>query len=187
MVSLMSLWLPVLVSAVAVFLASFLLHMVIPFHKNDLKKVPREDEFLAAIRGFNIPAGDYAAPHADSPAAMKDPAFIEKRNKGPLVLMTTTPGAPPPMSAILPKWFLYCVVVSIFAAYLASRTLMSGTEYMQVFRIVGTTAFMGYALALLQNSIWWMKDWGATFRSVIDGLAYALLTAGVFAWMWPAA
>lgn len=187
MVTLMSLWLPILVSAVAVFFVSFLLHMVIPFHKNDIKKVPREDEFIAAIRGFDLPAGDYAAPHADSPAAMKDPAFVEKRNKGPIVIMTMTPGAAPSMGSHLSQWFVYCIVVSLFAAYIASRTLMSGTEYMQVFRIIGTTAFMGYALALLQNSIWWMKNWGATFRSVIDGLAYALVTAGVFGWMWPGA
>lgn len=187
MVSLTSLLIPILVSAVIVFIASFLLHVVIPFHKNDLKNVPREDEFLAAIRGFNLPAGDYAAPHADSPAAMKDPVFIEKRAKGPTVLMTTAPGAPPPMSVTLTKWFIYCVVVSLLSAYIASRTLTAGTDYLQVFRVVGTAAFMGYALALVQHWIWWMKDSGATFRSMIDGLAYALLTAGVFGWMWPAA
>jgi hypothetical protein len=187
MVSLTSLLIPIVLSAAIVFFASFILHMVIPFHKNDIKKVPQEDEFLAAIRGFNLPAGDYAAPHADSPAAMKDPAFIEKRAKGPTVLMTTAPGAPPAMSVTLTKWFIYCVVVSFLTAYVASRTLPVGTDYLQVFRIVGTVAFMGYALALLQSWIWWMKDGGATFRSMIDGLAYALLTAGVFGWMWPAA
>lgn len=187
MVSLTSLLVPIVLSAALVFLASFILHMVIPFHRNDIKKVPQEDELLAAIRGFNLPAGDYAAPHADSPAAMKDPAFLEKRAKGPTVIMTTAPGAPPPMSTTLTKWFIYCVVVSLFCAYIASRTLAVGTDYLQVFRIVGTTAFMGYALALLQTWIWWMKDGGATFRSMVDGLAYALLTAGVFGWMWPAA
>lgn len=187
MVSLTSLLIPIVVSAVAVFFVSYVLHMLIPFHKNDIKKIPLEDEFLAAVRGFNLPAGDYAAPHADSPAAMKDPAFIEKRNKGPIVIMTVKPGAAPPMSSHLTKWFIYCVVVSVFAAYLASRTLAPATEYLQVFRVVGTTAFMGYALALVQNWIWYMKDGGATFRSIIDGLAYALATAGIFGSMWPAA
>lgn len=187
MVSLTSLLIPIVVSAVVVFLVSFVLHMLIPFHKNDIRKIPQEDEFLAMVRGLNLPKGDYAAPHADSPAAMKDPVFMEKRNKGPIVIMTTTPGGAPPMSAHLTKWFIYCVVVSIFAAYIASRTLAPGTEYVQVFRVVGTTAFMGYALALVQNWIWWMKDGGATFRSMIDGLAYALATAGVFGSMWPAA
>ncbi|MGK2933678.1 MAG: hypothetical protein ACSLFE_00330 [Gemmatimonadaceae bacterium] len=183
----MSLLIPIVVSAVIVFFASFILHMVIPFHKNDLKKVPREDEFLAAIRGFNLPAGDYAAPHVDSPAEMKDPVFIEKRAKGPTVIMTTAPGAPPAMSVTLTKWFIYCVVVSLLCAYVAGRTLDPGTHYLQVFRIIATTAFMGYALALVQDWIWYMKDSGATFRSMIDGLAYALLTAGVFGWLWPAA
>lgn len=187
MVSLMSLVIPILVSAVVVFIASAILHMVIPFHKNDLRKVPREDEFLAAIRQFDLPAGDYAAPHADSAAAMKDPVFIEKRAKGPTILMTLTPGAPPAMSTHLIKWFIYCVVVTIMAAYIASRTLPAGTDYLQVFRIVGTAAFMGYSVALAQNSIWYMKNSGATFRSMIDGLAYALLTAGVFGSMWPGA
>lgn len=187
MVSLTSLLVPILVSAVAVFLVSFVLHMVIPFHKNDIRKIPREDEFLAAMRGFNLPAGDYAAPHADSPAAMKDPAFLEKRAKGPTVIMTTAPGAPPPMSVTLTKWFIYCVVVSLFVAYVASRSLPLGTEYMQVFRITATTAFMAYSFAVVQNWIWWMKEGGATFRTMIDGLAYALATAGVFGSMWPAA
>jgi hypothetical protein len=187
MVSLTSLLIPILVSAVAVFLVSFVLHMLVPFHKNDIRKIPQEDEFLSFVRGLNLPKGDYAAPHADSPAAMKDPVFMEKRNKGPIVIMTTTPGGAPAMSTHLTKWFIYCVVVSIFCAYVASRTLAPGTEYLQVFRIIGTTAFMGYALALVQNWIWWMKDGPATFRSMIDGLAYALATAGVFGSMWPAA
>ncbi len=187
MVSLVSLLLPILVAAVVVFLASALVHMLLPFHKNDYRKIPREDEFLEAVRRFDLPAGDYIAPHAEGPAAMKDPAFLEKRAKGPTIVMTFKPGAPPSMGEHLTKWFIYCVVVSLFAAYIASRTLPAGTEYMQVFRIVGTTAFMGYSLALAQNSIWYMKNGGATFRSMIDGLAYALLTGGVFGWMWPGA
>jgi hypothetical protein len=185
MVSLMSLLIPLLVSAVVVFIASAILHMLIPFHKNDYKKVGREDEFLEAVRGFDIPAGDYVVPHAEGPAAMKDPAFLEKRARGPIVILTVAPGAPPTMAPQLTKWFIYCVVVNLFAAYVASRTLAPGAEYMDVFQIVGATAFMGYSLALAQNWIWYMKNFGATFRSMIDGLAYAMLTAGVFGWMWP--
>lgn len=187
MVSLMSLLVPILLSAVAVFIVSAILHMVIPFHKNDFKKVPREDEFLAAIRQFDLPAGDYAAPHADSTAAMKDPAFLEKRAKGPSVLMTLTPGAPAAMATHLTKWFIYCIIVGVFAAYIASRALGPGAEFMEVFRFVATTAFMGYSLALVQDWIWYMKNGEATFRSMIDGLAYAMVTGATFGWMWPGA
>ena len=53
--------------------------------------------------------------------------------------------------------------------------------------IVGTTAFMGYSLALLPESIWYKRRWSRTFKSMFDGLIYALLTAGVFGWLWPRA
>lgn len=187
MVSLLSLLVPILVSAVVVFIASAILHMLIPFHKNDFRKIPREDEFLEAVRRFDLPAGDYVAPHAEGPAAMKDPAFVEKRAKGPTIVMTLTPGAPPSMATHLTKWFIYCIIVNLFAAYIASRALMPGAEFMDVFRFVGTAAFMGYSLALAQNWIWYMKNGEATFRSMIDGLAYAMLTAAVVGWMWPGA
>ena len=185
MVPLASLWLPILLSAVFAFLASFVLHMLLPFHRGDMKKVPREDDFLEAMRRLDIPPGDYAAPYAGAPEAMKDPAFVDKMKKGPQVLMTVAPGGPPSMTRELALWFVYLVVVGVFAAYLTGRAVGPGTGYLEVFRFAGTTAFAGYALALAQNSIWYRKNWAATVRSMIDGLVYALLTAGVFGWLWP--
>jgi hypothetical protein len=44
MVSIPSLWLPILVSAIIVFLASWILHMFLPYHRSDFQKVPSEDE-----------------------------------------------------------------------------------------------------------------------------------------------
>ncbi len=38
MVSLMSLWIPILVSAVIVFVLSSIIHMVLPYHRTDLRK-----------------------------------------------------------------------------------------------------------------------------------------------------
>ena len=185
MVPLTSLWLPILLSAILAFVASFVLHMLLPLHRNDLRKVPREDEVLEALRRFDLPPGDYAAPHAGGPEAMKDPAFVEKMKKGPLVLMTVSPGQAPSMSRELGLWFVYCLVVSVFAAYLAGRAVGPGTEYLEVFRFAGTTAFAGYALALAQHSIWYRRQWATTLKSMFDGLVYALLTAGVFGWLWP--
>ena len=185
MVPLTSLWLPILLSAVLAFVASFVLHMLLPFHRGDLRRAPREDDLLDALRRMDIPPGDYAAPYAGGPEAMKDPAFVDKMKKGPQVLMTVAPGREPSMSRELGQWFVYLVVVSIFAAYLTSRAVGPGTEYLEVFRFAGTTAFAGYALALAQHSIWYRRNWPATLRSMFDGLVYALLTAGVFGWLWP--
>jgi hypothetical protein len=184
-VPLASLWLPILLSAVFAFLASFVLHMLLPFHRGDMKKVPREDDLLEAMRRLDIAPGDYAAPYAGGPEAMKDPAFVDKMKKGPQVLMTVAAGAPPSMTRELAQWFVYLVVVSVVAAYVAGRALGPGAEYLDVFRFAGTTAFASYALGLPQDSIWYRKNWAATARSMIDGLVYALLTAGVFGWLWP--
>ena len=185
MVPMVSLGIPILVSAVIVFVASSIIHMLLPYHRNDLLKVPREDEVLDALRGFNLPPGDYCAPHPGSPEGMKKPEFIEKMKKGPIVLMTIAPGEPPSMGKSLVLWFVYSVVVSFFAAYVASRALGPGAHYLAVFRFVGCTGFMGYSLALVQNSIWYKRNWGTTLKSVLDGLVYGLLTAGTFGWLWP--
>jgi hypothetical protein len=185
MVPLMSLVLPILLSAVIVFVASSIIHMVLPLHRNDLRKLAKEDEVLEALRRADIPAGDYAAPHAGSPAAMKDPAFLEKMKRGPLVLLTIAPGQPMSMASNLLQWFVYCVVVSVFAAYLTGRALGPGVDYLDVFRFAGTTAFMGYSLAVAQHSIWYRRNWGTTLKVMLDGLVYGLLTGGTFGWLWP--
>ena len=185
MVSLVSLAVPILLSAVIVFVASSIVHMVLPIHKGDLKGLPKEDEFLDAMRRFKIPPGDYGAPHAGSAAAMKDPAFKERMKRGPLVLMTISPGTTAGMGKGLPLWFVYCVIVGIFAAYIAGRARPAGTHYLEIFRFAGCTAFVGYSLALMQNSIWYRRNWGTTIKVMIDGLLYGLLTGGTFGWLWP--
>ena len=185
MVSVISLGIPIVASAVIVFVASSILHMVVPFHRNDLKRLPAEDEIMDALRTFNIPPGDYVAPRPDSPKDMGKPEFTAKVTRGPLVLMTIAPGGSDSMAKNLFLWFLYSVVVSLFASYVAGRALGPGAAYLAVFRFVGTTAFMGYSLALAQHSIWYRRDWGTTLKSMVDGLVYGLLTAGTFGWLWP--
>ena len=184
MVPLSSLLVPVLLSAVLVFLASSVLHMFTPWHKGDVRGVPGEAEAMEALRRRNIPPGDYVMPHAGSMTAMKDPAYRARLEAGPAVFMTVWKGSLS-MGPQLAGWFLYCVVVSIFAGYLAAAAVPRGTPYLEVFRFAGTTAFAGYSLALAQNSIWWRRNWGFTVRSMLDGLLYACLTAGAFGWLWP--
>ena len=185
MVPVMSLAIPILLSAAIVFIASSILHMVLPYHRSDLRKLPQEDQVLDTLRRLDVPPGDYCAPYGGSPAAMKDPAFLARMTKGPVVLMTVAPGGPPSMSTSLVIWFLYSVVVSLFGGYIASRALAPGANYLEVFRFVGTPAFMGYSLGLIQHSIWYKRNWGTTLKSVFDGLMCALLTAGTFGWLWP--
>ena len=186
MVELASLWLPILVASVLVFLASSIVHMALGYHAADWKKLPREDEVQNALRPFGIPPGDYMLPCPDSPAAMNTPEFKAKRDKGPVFIMTVWPtGTHTGMGAQLATWFVYLIVVGIFAGYVASITLGPGAPYLTVFRITGTVAFAAYSLALLQHSIWYRRRWVTTMISVFDGLIYSLLTAGSFGWLWP--
>jgi hypothetical protein len=180
-----ALWLPVLLSAVIVFVASAIVHMVLPFHRQDWKGLPKEAEAMSALRTLGIPPGDYMMPHGEGPSSMKDPAFIEKRTQGPVVIMTVMKSGPPRMGKELVQWFFFCVLVSLFAGYVASRALPAGAHYLDVFRFVGTVAFVGYGLRGWPESIWYKRSWGTTLRDTIDGLVYGLLAAGTFGWLWP--
>jgi hypothetical protein len=185
MVTVMSLWLPILVAAVFVFVVSSIFHTLLSHHDTDFDKIPAEDEVMEALRKANVPPGDYVMPRPGSKQEMKNPEFIEKMNRGPVAFMTVLPSGPQKMGQSLVLWFVYCLVVGIFAAYICGRTLGPGADYLSVFRFVGAAAFMGYTLALWQNSIWYKRKWSATLKSTIDGLVYALVTAGTFGWLWP--
>ena len=185
MVTIGSLWFSILLSAVLVFVVSAALHMLLPYHRSDFAKVPAEDDLRRALGSLSIPPGDYMVPYAGTPEVMRSPEHAARMNEGPVVFMTVFPNGPVAMGVSLTQWFGYLVVVAVFAAYLAGRTLGSGAEYLSVFRVVGTVAFLGYAVALCQNSIWYRRKWSTTLKSMLDGLIYAIVTAGVFASSWP--
>ena len=185
MTGLGALWLPILLSAVIVFLASSIIHMASPWHKSDYPRVPNEDSVRDALRPLAIPPGDYMIPRPSSREEMRSPEFAEKIKKGPVMMLTVMPNGPMSMGKNLISWFLYSAIVSLFAAYVAGRALPVGSQYLRVFRFAGVTAFLGYAVALWQMSIWYRRAWSTTIKATVDGLIYALLTAGTFGWLWP--
>jgi len=185
MVPIAALWIPILLSAVIVFVVSSIIHMMLPYHRTDFGKIPDEDKVMEGLRKFNVPPGDYLMPCAGSPKEMGTPEFIEKMKRGPVALLTVMKSGPPSMAGNLVLWFVYCVVVGVFAAYIAGRAQPAGAHYLSVFRFAGCTAFVGYSLALWQNVIWYKRSWKATLKSTLDGLIYGLLTGGTFGWLWP--
>ena len=186
MVALASLWLPILLSAVIVFVVSSIVHMAMPWHKNDYARMPDEERVRAALRPFAIPPGDYMVPRPATREELRTQEFVARVNEGPNLVVTVLPNGPLAWGRNLAMWFVYLVVVAVFAGYVAGRALPPGTHYLVVFRFVGTTAFIGYALALWQMSIWYRRSWSTTVKATIDGLIYALLVAGTFGWLWPA-
>ena len=105
MVSLTTLWLPILLSAVIVFVASSVMHMLLPYHRNDYQQLPEEDKVLGALRSATLKRGQYVFPfctHKD----MKSPALMEKQKQGPVGFMTIVPSGPPAMPKFLIQWFV---------------------------------------------------------------------------------
>ena len=187
MVSLAALWLPVLGSAVIVFIASSVIHMALGYHSADWNKLEREreDGLLDALRPFGLRPGDYGAPMPNSMSEMNSPEFKARVERGPRILFTVLTPATSMLKSLV-FWFIYSIVVSIFAAYVAGSSLAPGAPYLEVFRLTSTVAFAGYALALWQAWIWYSRSLRYTLWSTFDGLVYALLTGGVFGWLWPA-
>jgi hypothetical protein len=184
MVPLTALLLPVLLAAIFVFVASSLIHMVLQYHRGDYKQLPEEDKLLAALRPAGLQRGLYIFPfttHKD----MKSPAMQEKYKQGPVGFLTIYPSGPPAMGKFLGLWFVYCLLIGLFVAYLTGRTVPPGAHYPAVFRVAGTVAYMSYGLGPLVNGIWKGQPWSMVLKESFDGLIYALLTAGTFGWLWP--
>jgi len=184
MVPLSALWLPIVLSAVIVFVASSIMHTVLPYHKGDYKKLPDEDKVLPALRAAGLQRGLYVFPFIP-PQEMKSPASAEKYKLGPVGMMTVFPGGQPFIPKFLGQWFGYCLLISFLVAYLTGHTVAPGTYYLSVFRVAGTAAFLAYGLGTISNGIWRGQPWSFVIKEVIDGLIYALLTAGTFGWLWP--
>jgi hypothetical protein len=184
MVPLSALLLPIFVAAVIVFVASSIMHMILPYHHSDCKQLPDEDKILGVMRTAGVKRGLYMFPFC-SHKNMKSPEIMEKFKQGPAGMMTVFPPGPPAMPKFLIQWFLYCIVVGIFVAYLTGRTVPPGTPYLRVHQIAGCAAFMAYGLGNLANGIWKAQPWSVVLKEVFDGLVYGALTGGTFGWLWP--
>jgi hypothetical protein len=182
-----SLWLPVVVSVVAVFILSALLHMVLKYHRADYKQLAEEDAVAQALRKAAPSPGVYAMPYCTDPSQMKDPAVRKKFEDGPIALLNVMRNGPPNMAKNLIQWFLFCFLVSFFAAYVARHTLNYGADGLQVLRIITTIAFVGYGFGPIQSSIWGGIPWSNTLRGLIDAAVYSLVTGFAFKLLWPAA
>lgn len=184
MVTLTALWLPIVLSAIIVFIASSIMHMVLPYHRSDYKQLPEEDKILAALRPAGLQKGLYVFPYCTH-KDMKSPAIQEKYKQGPVGMLTVFPSGPPAIPKFMGQWFAYCLIIGVFVAYLTGHTVAPGANYLVVFRVAGTAGFMAYGLGTLSNGIWKGQPWGMTLKEAFDGLVFGLLTAGTFGWLWP--
>lgn len=184
-VSLVSLWLPILLSAVIVHAAGFVAWAVLPHHRSDWVRLPDEESFLRTLRGLGVVRGQYVFPSAMTPEGAKDPDARAKLKEGPVGFLVITPG-PPNQGRSIGQYALFTLAVSFMVGYVGYAAIDAGADYLHVFRVLGTTAFLAYSAAEVPRAIWFGHTWSATFKSVVDGLVFGLLTGGVFGWLWPA-
>jgi hypothetical protein len=185
MVPITSLLLAILLAAVLVFVASFIIHMMLPHHRTDFSRLPDEDQVAELLRPLPIPPGEYVMPFSGSPSAMKDPGWQERMRNGPVAFLIVLPSGMPKMGKQLAQWFLYCVVVGVLTAYVTGRALPPGAPGAQVFRFAGAVSFIAYTVGNWPNSIWYRKAWATNVKNTIDGLVYGIATGGAFTWFWP--
>lgn len=180
-----SLWIPVLVSAAAVFLGSSILHMVLKYHSADMKGLPNEDAMREALGKQKPGPGQYFVPYCAGHKQMSEPAMKEKFEKGPVAMITVFPNGAVAMGRVLSQWLGFILLVSFVASYVARLTLSAGADGMLVLRVTGTVAFAGYALGNISDSIWKGQPWGNTARALMDAMIYSVLTGLTFKLLWP--
>ena len=179
--TIMTLWLPILASAVVVFITGAIIWMVMPWHKTDWSETDDEEAVRAALKGAK--PGMYSVPHVADQAQFKEPAIQKKFKDGPQAFITIIPSGLPQMGGKLVMMFLYNILVAVLCAYFVSRTLVAGADYLSVFRVSGAVAFIAYGIAYIQESIWFGRSWSLTLKNFLDALIYAVLTGSVFGWL----
>ena len=184
MVGMGALWMPVVVAAVLVFAASFAVWMVLPHHRSDWSWLPDEEAVRRALTK-DIPPGQYVVPFAADAKALEDESYRLKCEEGPLGILTMRRPAKPSLGKPLLLSFLYYMLVAAAVAYVTGSSLPEGARYLDVFRVSGAAATLAFAGALPMEALWFGRPWGVTLKAMADGVAYGLLTAGVFGWLWP--
>ena len=183
--TLSALWLPILLSAVFVFITSSIVHMVLRYHASDYTRLPDEDAVRAAIRSGSPGPAQYILPYCGTMKEMQTPEMQQKFVEGPVAVLNLRRPGPPSMGPSLAQWFIFSLVVSALVAYVASHSLPPDAPGRNIFRVVGVTAFLAYAAGQIPAAIWMGKPWSVAWKEVFDGVLYAAVTAAAFYWLWP--
>jgi hypothetical protein len=184
--ALLSLWLPILLSAVVVFIISSLIHMVVKWHASDYGTVANEDAIRAAINAGQPAPGRYVIPHCGDMKDMASEAMVKKYTEGPVMHFTILPNGAPKMGRYLGQWFLWSLVIAVVAAYLAARVCgLDHTHAHTAAKLVGALTFIAHGFGTVTESIWSGRPWSSSVKYLLDAALYAVGSWGVFLWLWP--
>jgi len=184
--ALLVLWLPILLSAVVVFVISCLVHMVIKWHASDYTSLANEDTVRAALRAGNPAPGRYVLPHCREMKDMGSEAMQQKYREGPVGHLTLLPNGTPNLGKYLGLWFVWSLVIAIVAGYLASRLIGWDHSHARAAgKLVGAVTFIAHGFGTVTESIWSGRPWSSSVKYLLDAALYAIGSALVFCWLWP--
>jgi len=179
-------WLSILVAAVAVFVASSLIHMVFKWHNRDYRKLPNEEQVRDAIRAGSPAPGQYVLPHCADMKQMQGEEMQKKYLEGPVGFLTLKQGGPQSMGGSLLQWFTFNLVVAMLAGDISLQLYTIQGNAFNVAQMVGILTFLSYAGGTVQGGIWMGRPWKAVLKDILDGLIYAIVSGLAFWWLWPA-
>ena len=180
--SIPELWLPILVAAIAVWVLSAIVWIVLPHHKSDYAPLPDEDAARAALK--DVRPGMYAIPYDPDQSLQKTPEGKRKYEEGPLALMTFLPSGLPAMGKSLALWFGFCLFMGILIAYVLTRTMSADDGFYAVWQVASTVAWLGFGTGAVPRAIWFGEPWSVTIKTLADALLYALVSGAIFAGLW---
>jgi len=186
MVTIGALWLAIILSASGVWIASAIVWILLPHHRSDYRAVPDEEAARAALTA-GITPGQYNIPHMTSRSELKNPEALKKFEDGPIGFLTILPRGVPSTARGMVLSLIYYLIVGLMVAYVASRTMAAGADYLAVFRITATVAWLCHGFGVIPDAIWFGRPWSAVVKHLADALVYALITGGFFGWLWPTA
>ncbi len=188
MVPLLDLWLPILLSPVAVFILSFLVWTALPHHKSDFKKLPNEDGVISVMREQPPEPGAYMLPRAWTHAEVKNAEIAQKLTQGPVGFINIVPSGIPTLGKMGKKWvqlFVFYLVMSVLVAYVTGTAFAAGHPGMDVFRLSAMVAAMGHGAGVVTAAVYFGTPWSNTWKHVMDAVLYGVATGAIFAGLWP--
>jgi hypothetical protein len=182
---LLSLWLPILLSAVAVFVISSLVHMAFKWHNSDYGTVANEEAIRVAVQASDPAPGRYVIPHCKEMKDMSSPEMMNKYQQGPVMHFTILPKGVPNMGKYLGQWFLWSLVIAAVVAWLTAKAYGIGAPAQGAAKFAAVLTFIAHGFGTVTESIWVGRPWGSSVKYLLDAALYAAGTGAVFLWLWP--
>lgn len=180
---LIPLWLPILLSASAVWVFSNIAWVALPHHKNDFIGLPDEDAFVDILRKSGIKPGNYLFPDFRAREAMKSEKVTQALEAGPVGHLSVW-RTPVTMGSKLIATFIVYFVVSTLIAYLTRVALPGAAPFPKVFQVAATAGILAYCFSFIPNALWFGAYKRSIVASFIDGILYGAITGAIFAWRW---